>query len=247
MTDAETPKDVSYKTPKALVDTPSARNVGEHIDVETAEISDDEPEDGVGGPTNSRPLNGSKLMLTWHGHSRADLHDMWRTAIDHRNADRSNEAEDMLYQVFLGMRHVLGKTNKDTVKVAYTLADLYAGSSRMEEANAMIEQVMDYHLTAYGCEDPRTQQNVLHAVELLNGWNRQEDALGLLSLSKEQLQSSSTAPNAREANSHASKKGKAVQRSTQHGSQSQISEAMHYVLEDLSPANVDYGLGVVRE
>ena len=171
---------------------------------------------------------------------------MWRTAINHRNAGRSNEAEDMLYQVFLGMGHVLGKTNKDTVKVAYNLADLYAGSGRMEEANAMIEQVMKYHLTTYGCEDPRTQQNVFHAVELLNGWNRQEDALGLLSLSEELLQSSSKTADAREAESHASKKGKAVQRSIQDGLQSEISEAMHYVLEDLSPANVDYGLGVVR-
>ena len=220
--------------------------VGENSDAESIENSDDEPEDDLGGPTNSRIRNGSKLTLTWHGHSRADLHDMWRTAINHRDADRSNEAEDILYQVFLGMSHVLGKTNKDTVKVAYTLADLYAGSGRMEEANAMIEQVIDYHLTTYGCEDPRTQQNVLHAIELLNGWNRGEDALGLFSLSEELLQSSSNAPNTRKAESRASKKGKAVQRSIRHGSQSEISEAMNYVLEDLSPANVDYGLGVAR-
>ena len=164
---------------------------------------------------------------------------MWRTAVNHRDADRSNEAEHMLYEVFLGMSHVLGKTNKDTVKVAYNLVDLYAGSGRMEEANAMIEQVMDYHLTTYGCEDPRTQQSVLHAIELLNGWNQGEDALGLLSLSEELLQSSSNAPNTRKAESRASKKGKAVQRSIGHGSQSEISEAMNHVLEDLSPANLD--------
>lgn len=171
---------------------------------------------------------------------------MWRTAIAYRNAGRSNEAEDMLHRVFLGMGHVLGKTNEDTVKAAYNLADVYADSGRIDEAIAMVEKVIEYHLTAYGYKDKRTQQNVLHAVELLNGWNRQADALGLLSLSKELLQSSSGAPNAWEADGHASKKGKAVQRSMQNDSQSEIAEAMHSVFEDLSPARIDYGLGVVR-
>lgn len=246
MTDAETPESLSYKTPKALVDPPSANGVEERCDAERIEISDDEPEDGFDDPTYSRPLDGSKLTLTWHGHSRADLQDMWRTAISDRNAGRANEAEDMLHQVFLGMGHVLGKTNEDTVKAAYNLADLYADSGRMDEAIAMIEKVIEYHRTTYGYEDLRTQQNVLHAVELLNGWNRQADALGLLSLSKELLQSCSGAPNAPEADNYASKKGKYGQISTHNGSQSEISEAMRSVFDGVSPARVDYGLGVVR-
>ena len=214
--------------------------------MERIEIADDEPENDFGDPTYSRSLDGSKLTLTWRGHSRADLHDMWRTAIDCRNAGRVDEAEDMLHQVFLGMSHVLGKTNQDTVKVAYNLADLYADSGQMNEAIATVEKVIDYHLSTYGCEDKKTQQTVLHAVELLNGWNRPADALGLLSLSKELLQSSSRAPNAREAVNQADRKGKAVQRPKENGSQSEISKAMHSVLEDLTPARVDYGLGVVR-
>ncbi len=228
------------------MDSPSAKIAGERSDIEEIGNSEDERENGFGDPTYPRPLNESKLTLTWHGHSRADLHDMWRMAIDSRNAGRSNEAEKLLHQVFLGLGHVLGKTNEDTVKAAYNLADLYADSGRVDEAIAMIEKVIEYHLTAYGHKHRRTQQNVLQAVELLNGWNREADALGLLSLSKELLQSSSGAPNAREADSHASKKGKAVQRSMQDGSQSEISEAMHSVFEDLSPAGIDYGLGLAR-
>ena len=223
-----------------------AEIVEELPDVERDDISDDEPEDIFSDPTNSRVLDGSKISLTWHGHSRSDLHDMWRTAINHRNAGRSNEAEAMLHQVFLGMGHVLGKTNQDTVEVAYNLADLYAESDRMDEAIAMIEKVIEYHMTIYGNKNPRTQQNVLHAVELLNGWNRQADALGLLSLSKELLESSSGAPNVWKADRHPREKGKAAQRSTRNGSQSAISEAMSSVFEDLTPASVDYGLGVAR-
>lgn len=64
VTDAETPESLSYKTPKALVDPPSANGVEEHCDAERIEISDDQPENGFDASTFSRPLDGSKLTLT---------------------------------------------------------------------------------------------------------------------------------------------------------------------------------------
>ena len=245
--DAETPQGVSYKTPKALEVSPPAKGAGERSDAERVEISDDELEDNSADPMDSGPLHGSSLTLSWHGHSRTDLQDMWRTAINFRNSGRSHEAEEMLNQVFLGMSHILGKTNMDTVKVAYNLADIYAASGRMNEAYAIIERMIEYHRITYGYEDRRTQQHVLHAVELLNGWNRQSDALGLLSLTKELLHSSSGAPNARKADSHTRKKSKAVRRSKQDGSRAEISEAVHSILEDSSSAGIDYALGVVSK
>ena len=244
--EADTPEGVSYKTPIALVEFSPANGAEECSNIERIEISDGESEDDSDEPIDSRPLDRSRLTLSWGGHSRADLQDMWRKAINCRNAGRSNEAEEILNQVFLGMGHVLGKTNMDTVKVAYNLADIYADSGRMNEAIDIIEKMIDHHLITYGCKDRRTQQHVLHAVELLNGWNRQADALGLLSLSKELLHTSSATPKARKADSHTNKKGKAAQRSTENGSRGELSEAVHSVLEDSSPAGIDYGLGVVR-
>ena len=243
--EANTPEGVSYKTPKALVESP-AKGAEEHSDAGIIEVSDDDPEDDSDDHMDSGPLDGRRLTLTWQRLSRADLQDMWRRAINCRNASRSNEAEEMLNRVFLGMCHVLGKTNMDTVKVAYNLADIYADSGRMDQAIAMVEKMIEYHLITYGYEDRRTQQHVLHAVELLNNWNRQADALGLLSLSKELLHSSSGALNARKADNHTSKKGKAVQRSMQNGYQGEIPRALHSVLEDSSPAGIDYALGVGR-
>lgn len=250
---------MSYKTPKALVDSPPAENDAEGADVERIEISDDDFGDGLNDSIDVTPLDGSMLALTWQGHSRADLQDLWRTAIDCRNAGKFDEAENMFHRVFLGMGHVLGRTNEDTVKVAYNLADLYADSDRMGQAIDMIEKVVQNHITTYGCEDSKTQQNILHAVELLNGWNRQADALGLLSLSRELLESSSTARNSwradiqtngkgkiARAGSQANGKGKTVQWSTPHGSQSDLSGVVQSVLEDSSPARIDFGLGVAR-
>ena len=245
LAEADTPEGVSYKTPKALIQSPPANSAEEYSDTEGIEVSDDESEDDSDNPMDSRPLDGRKLTLSWRGHSRTDLQDMWRMAINCRNEGKSHEAEELLNQVFLGMSHVLGKTNADTVKVAYNLADIYADTGRMNEAITTIEKMIEYHLVIYGCMDRRTQQHVLHAVELLNGWNRQADALGLLSLSQELLDSSSGTANARKTNSHTSKKRKAAQKAM-HRSRAEISETVHSVLEDASPTGIDYGLGVVR-
>ena len=105
---------------------------------------------------------------------------MWRTALRSRDNGRFDEAEAMLHQVSLGLRHVPGKTHEDTVKVSCNLADLYAHSGRMDEAVDMIEILMQTHIDTYGYEDRRTQQISFHAVKLQNGWNREADALGLI-------------------------------------------------------------------
>jgi hypothetical protein len=210
------------------------------------ENSDDSPDDGFDGVSegdlgDARPLAGSTLALSWRGQSRSDLQQMWHTARLSRDAGKFDEAEDMFWQVFVGMSHVLGKTNKDTVGAAYNLADPYADSGRMGEALNIIEKVIQNHIDVWGYEDKMTQQNVLHAVELLNGWNRQADTLGLLSLSEELLQSFSGARNLRRANC---KKEKYIQKPISKGARSDLSRIIQSVLEDPNPTKVDYGLGV---
>ena len=167
-------------------------------------------------------------------------------ARDSRNAGALDEAENMFQQTLIGMNHVRGKTNEDTVKVAYNLADLYADSGRMEDAVGILEKVIQNHISRYGLEDAKTQQNVLHAVELLNGWNRHTDALSLLSLAKELLGSSSSARNPRVGERFANRKRKAIQKSFNNNSQTDISRATESVLENASPDKVDYGLIVAR-
>ncbi|PMD25575.1 hypothetical protein NA56DRAFT_565482, partial [Hyaloscypha hepaticicola] len=144
---AETPKGVSYKTPKPLVASPFPAIDDEDSDDESTGISDD---DSAQDFADARLLSGNKLTLTWRGHSRADLEDMWRRARDYRNAGKIADAEDMFVQVFLGSCHLLGNTNGDTVKVAYNLADLYAESGRMNEAVDMIEKTIQNHMEQWG-------------------------------------------------------------------------------------------------
>lgn len=243
---AETPESISYETPQTQLNSPSPINDAADFDVEAIGNPDDNVNDFLGDPTNRSCLGGRKLALTWQGHSRADLQDMWRTALASRDRGGVDEAENMLHQVSLGLSHVLGMTNEDTIKAAYNLADLYAGTGRMEKAVDMIETVIQNHIDTYGYEDKRTQQNILHAVELLNGWNREADALGLLSLSKELLHSSQSLHNARTVDSQANKNEKVVQMPHLSRSRSDLSRIIQPVSGYLSSVEADHGLRVAR-
>ncbi len=188
-----------------------------------------------------------RLALRWQRYSRTDLQEMWGTALRCRDTGDSAQAENMLSRVVTGLSHVMGRTNADTIKAAYHLADIYAKSGRMEHATDLLEEVMNNHLELYGRRDARTQQNVFHAVELLNGWNKGPDALGLLSLYKELLESSPSTHKTPKASRRASRMGKASQKSTRDdGSYSDLAGVTRSVLEDVSPTRVDYGLGVAR-
>ena len=206
----------------------------------------DASEDDSDDATDVGSLDGGRLALRWPGHSRADLYEMWRMALKSRDTGKLDEAEALLSQASIGLANVIGKTNGDTVKVAYNLADLYATTGRMEEAMALVEKVMQNHLQVYGCGDRRTQQNVLQAVELLNGWNREADALGLLSLSKELLNSSTSAHNTSKAGGRISRKGKATQKPIRKSAQFDLSGVTQSVLQDSTAASIAHGLGVAR-
>ena len=249
--EAETPRGVSYKTPKSQVISPPAEDDIQGQVVEGEQSSDDDQqyenfEVDLNAPEALETVTERRLPLSWHGHSAADLQTMLGMARDSRNIGAIDEAEDMFQQVLLGMAHISGKTNGDRVTVAYNLADLYADSSRINDAISVIEEVIQDHLSVYGCEDAKTQQNVLHAVELLNGWNRPADALALISLSCELLNSSSRHRQTRVGEGIASRKGKAVQRSFRNDTHTDLSQVTESILEDASPARIDYGLGVAR-
>ncbi|KAL8860637.1 MAG: hypothetical protein Q9178_002990 [Gyalolechia marmorata] len=241
--DVTTPEGVTYKTPKAPVESPSQELIM-HPDMEGIENQINGLEESSDDDLDIKALSQGRLALRWQGHSRTDLQELWRMALSSRDTGNVVEAENMLSRAVTGLSHVMGKTNADTVKASYQLADLNAKSDRMGHAFELLEKVMNDHLETYGREDTRTQQNILHAVELLNGWNREADALGLLSLSKELLESSSGAQYTSKASKRTSKKGKA--RSISERSQLDLSGVTQSVLEDMSPTQVDYGLGVAR-
>ncbi|RYP63797.1 hypothetical protein DL770_009297 [Monosporascus sp. CRB-9-2] len=231
--EAPTPQGVSYKTPKQLTGTSDSED-------DAIELSDDDESDFGDVPGANEGPGERKLALTWEGLSRSDLQAIWHTARGNRDAGRLQEAEEAFQQALIGMSHVLGETNEDTVKVSYDLADLYATSGQTKEAIAVVEKSIQAHAHRWGYEDKRTQQNVLQAVELLNAWDRQADAMGLLSLSKDLLSSTGSYGPPSTANQTRGK-GKRAQDSSE-----SLSQITQLILAQATPADVDYGLRVAR-
>lgn len=150
----------------------------------------------------------------------------------------------MLVQVIQGYRQILGPTHEVTVKAAYALANLYAENDRMTDADKVIEDVSRELIAKLGHRHTQTVQHVVHAVELLNCWNRPADALGLLSHSKEMLQttrSQSRLSIGRRLNN----KGKEPELP---GGTSQMTllDVTELMAEDASSENLSFGLGVSR-
>lgn len=94
------------------------------------------------------------------------------------------EAETYFFKAIRGLDQVMGPAHDDTKKVKYECASLLAETGQMQKADTIIDDLTREHVDAFGNEDRLTQQHVLHAVELLETWNRPKDAFGLLSRSK---------------------------------------------------------------
>ena len=231
-----------------IMDSPAAEQTLDERDADTMDTSDNGFEEQHDNDMleEESDNNIEQVALSWRGHSRTDLHAMWLRAKECRNAGQVNEAEHLLQQTFLGLSHVIGKTNEDTMKVVYTLADLYADSDRMEKAITLIEEAVQTHINTWGYENRQTQQCVLHAVEILNGWNRQGDAIGLLSLCHELLHSHASIHHTLKPENGGRANGKSGLKSITNGPGTNLARVTESILEDLSSSSVNYGLQVAR-
>lgn len=189
------------------------------------------------------------LRLTWKGRSGSELIKFWRTALTYRGLDKVNEAETRLKDAWEGLRHILGATHEHTSKAAYSLANLYASTNRMDDAVACVERVLQDHVKILSYQNKTTQQRVIQAAEILNGWNRSSNALSLLSCSKEFLDKANT--HHRSANKcnidrkrHA--KGKDDFRTGQSGSETEISQIMAQGFGEPGSQSLEWGLSVAQ-
>lgn len=182
------------------------------------------------------------LPLRWNGLSRGDLLAMWDSGEAFSQRNDWKNAEKLFLQATQGYRHILGSTHEDTIKAAYVLANVYAESDRMADADKIIEDVTHELISKLGHGHKRTQQHVLHAVELLNGWHREEDAIGLLAHSKELLQTSRKSRRSTVRRLTNEPKPKLSGGS----SPMTISDVTELMSEDASTANLDFGLGFSR-
>ncbi|KAI1077366.1 hypothetical protein F5B20DRAFT_273301 [Whalleya microplaca] len=190
------------------------------------------------------------LPLSWEGFTRTELLSMWNLAQSQKQNGNTNLARVLLLQVLEGYRYLLGSTHEDVTKAAYALANLHAEENNMREADKILEGISRDHIKKLGYKHKRTQQHVLHSVELLNSWNRQADAFGFLAHSEELLQRISNQSEVRKyhpgtrarANTD---KGKAPERQTR-PTKMTVSHVTELMAENRSPTNLEFGLGFAQ-
>ncbi len=196
------------------------------------------------------------LPLRWKGFSRGELLSMWKAAQGHIKSGECQTAERLLLQVLKGYRFLLGPVHKEANEVVYALANLYAQNDRMPKADETIESLSRELVKRLRYGHKRTQQHVLHAVELMNSWHREEDAMGLLAHSKELVEQGRAVTQTRVLrsgrrvttnNGRGKGKGKgSIHPAVESDDELSIEDITHMVIRDDSPDNLEFGLTIAR-
>ncbi|KAK4450924.1 hypothetical protein QBC34DRAFT_447896 [Podospora aff. communis PSN243] len=182
-----TPEGVTYATPPGasplLQGEPSGDVSGDATSPtdsfsDAASIADTSSE-------SSKESEVPEIRLSFEGKSRQDLLDKWTFPKVHPNEIPEGSKERMLNLVLDRLTQLQGATNEETSKVAYALADHYIKTGENARADGILERHTRAHIRTLGYGHKKTRQHILHVVELLNGWGRHEDALGMLSKAKE--------------------------------------------------------------
>lgn len=169
--DADTPYDITYRTPHYVSSSPYITHIPENYDGPaekwTPVLSTSKPELGF-------------LQLTWNGHSLPDIE---ATKIDAHRLDCEGDvesAERRYREALAGFEHLLSPTHGDTSAVAYQLAGFYAGNERMDDADKVLNWMSEKHMERWGMAHENTLTHFLRVAELFDQWNRTDDATTFL-------------------------------------------------------------------
>ncbi|RSL68711.1 hypothetical protein CEP54_002754 [Fusarium duplospermum] len=212
--------------------------VREYIQVSSDEFSDGED---IDPSRNDATEVTQQLRISSGGMTRVELLNTWEMAKGYKVEGKMKEAEDFLLQASKGFDEVMGPTHAETKRVKYERASFYAEQGLMQNADTILDCMTREHVQTWGHEHKRTQQHILHTIELLETWNRSADALGLLSRSKEVVESSN---NRRHPGRRLSRRPATAQGRPEDGPDLQaISEE---ITQAGSPVKINYGIGLAK-
>ncbi|KAF2786480.1 hypothetical protein K505DRAFT_289676, partial [Melanomma pulvis-pyrius CBS 109.77] len=168
----DTPADLNWETPK---------NPGEHAS--PAEQSRKlTAQGGEAEVVELEPATRKQTFpLTWNGRNRANLLEVLEMARDSSREGHLDRAEAEFMEALEGHRYLLTPTHEETVKIAYELANFYAEQQRVRETDEVLERISEDFIERWGVEHKKTYQHGLDMVDLLKNWNREIDALAILS------------------------------------------------------------------
>ena len=154
---------------------------------------------------------------------------------------QEQSAEELFRNAVEGFQYLLGPTHEESIKVVHALATFYMENDRATDAYKLIEKSTRLHVERLGIEDRKTQQHIMHVAELMNGWNRGDDALVFLARARELS----------DGNGRISRKnrGRSKSQKTPQESSSQqglLRRTQQSISADSDLSQLDYGLDVAR-
>ncbi|KAM0277130.1 hypothetical protein ACHAO9_012640 [Fusarium lateritium] len=205
----------------------------EYLEVPSGGFSDSGDVGATGDPHASY---AQPLRLISNGWTRDQLLRTRELARRYKAEGDMSKAENFFLQAIEGLSEIMGSTHSETTKLQYECVNLYAEKGQMEDAYAMLDDMTHEHINAWGHGHKRTQQHVLFTVELLETWNRSTDAIGLLSRSKEILDSLPY----RNSSTRSSRNRPETARGTN------LDALAEEITREGSRTKIDYGIGVAR-
>ncbi|KAF2105455.1 hypothetical protein BDV96DRAFT_592460 [Lophiotrema nucula] len=188
------------------------------------------------------------LPLNFNGKSREDLASLLHAARQYARSGEAITAEDTYIEVFNGCEHILSATHEDTVKVGYELATFYTQQERKVDADDVLEEMAEKHISQLGINNQRTQQLLLNIAELLNSWNRDSDAMAFLNRAWDIAKSEKKAQGT--ANPTTSKnpvrRGRRQADSSGVIDQGRLQNLVGELIEDFNAPRINHGLAAAR-
>jgi tetratricopeptide (TPR) repeat protein len=230
----ETPARVDPASPETALTPYEVNNMVDEVMTISSGSDSDEWE-------SDAEIDGTSMSLIWNGNTRSDVHNMFLSAKQHIRSGNSEQAELLLRRAVQGYGHLVGPTHEDTNAVVATLATLYFESDRLADAYKVIEQSCRVHIEKAGIHDRRAQQHITDMIQLLHGWNREDDALAFLARAQE----IATASHNGSAKRDTRRKPRARAKDIHDSRGSLLHEASRDMNENSHSTQLDYGLGLV--
>ncbi|KAF4469329.1 rhomboid family [Fusarium albosuccineum] len=195
--------------------------------------------------------DGLSLRLSWHGYTRTQLLSMRKEGSNLIQQGKLEDARALLTEVSEGFCHLQGAFHEETKKVVYELANLHTQMGDEREADHVLEKLTQAHIEGLGFKHKKTQSHILHVVELLNGWGRPDDALGLLSLSKEtdQCLNADKEPGSRRSRNRGRRRRRRAKATNSHHDEADrmgIVVLDDEIPADAEPSHIDYQLDLAH-
>ena len=128
------------------------------------------------------PHRSQKYCLppTFNNRTLADFEAIGHQARQHEREGETDVAEEMYREALAGFENILSPTHEHTNALAYQLASFYADRNRMNDADQVLNWIIEKHIGRWGVDHENTKEQCLHISRLYNAWSRNDEALSIL-------------------------------------------------------------------